>query len=313
MKKVRLAAVLLAALTLWTCAAALGEDFPPLNAAGFLDEGEFVFSDEEAGIWRYCSDSLWVEITRREQEKPKERWYEAEIRLREGAEGFRMIPWRETKRWTSLNYPYKIARQARSVFAVNSDFAHLRLSQKRVAGILLRGGEIVNTHTTSKKKIFPNLDTLALFADGDMRLFDANAHKAQEYVEMGAVDVLAFGPWLIRDGEINTADIKAIGRELCQRTAVGMAERGHYFVIVSEGRIAESKGTDLAFIAEKMKDLGCTLAINLDGGQSSAMIFMGRQINLVKNKKGNRASARKAAEILAIGTSDLCLTEDDAF
>ena len=199
------------------------------------------------------------------------------------------------------------------MFAVNSDFAHLRLSKKQRAGILLRGGEIVYSHTNQPNRGFPNLDTLALYPDGGMEVYTSNEKTAKEYVEMGAADVLSFGPWLIRDGEINTKAIKKLGGERAQRTAVGMAEKGHYFVIVTEGRKKDAKGTELSFVAEKMKDLGCTLAINLDGGQSSAMVFMGRQINSVINKKGYRASARKAAEILAIGTSGMCAGEDYPF
>ena len=82
---------------------------------------------------------------------------------------------------------------------------------------------------------------------------------------------------------------------------------------MTEGRTKESKGTTLSFVAEKMQAMGCTMAFNLDGGQSSAMVFLGKQINLVRNKKGLRASARKTAEILAIGTSPACAEENDPF
>ena len=44
--------------------------------------------------------------------------------------------------------------------------------------------------------------------------------------------------------------------------------------------------------------------MNLDGGQSSTILFMGRQICKVVNSSGRDASARKSAEILGIGYSD---------
>ena len=51
---------ILASLVLAGCSmAAVAEetgDFPALNDAGFLDSGEFVFEDEENGIWRYASE-----------------------------------------------------------------------------------------------------------------------------------------------------------------------------------------------------------------------------------------------------------------
>ena len=51
--------------------------FPDLNAAGFMDEGEFVYQDATAGIWRYCSPTLKVEIIRHQTTSPKMVWYEA--------------------------------------------------------------------------------------------------------------------------------------------------------------------------------------------------------------------------------------------
>ncbi len=286
--------------------------FPPLNEKGFLDEGEFVYEDDEAGVWRYCSTTLKVEIYRRTQAKPRLVWYEAEIWAAEG-EIFRMLPWSETKRWKDLNYPYKIAREHKTVFALNSDFAHLRLSKKMIAGILIRDGQIVYSHTKKKNRDFPNCDTLALMPDGDMRVYWSNELKPAEYVEMGALDVLAFGPWLIRDGELNTAALKKYGNGSAQRTGIGMIERGHYAAVMSEGRNKRSIGSSIRFIAERLHEMGCTVAFNLDGGQSASMVFMGKQICLVTNSKGYRASARKTAEILGIGQSDACADPDDPF
>ena len=73
--------LLLALMLLWStsCAAAEEGEFPALNDAGFLDSGEFVFENEEKGVWRYASETLRIEIYRREQKKPARVWYEAEV------------------------------------------------------------------------------------------------------------------------------------------------------------------------------------------------------------------------------------------
>lgn len=42
-----------------------------------------------------------------------------------------------------------------------------------------------------------------MLEDGSWRVFHSDEHSAQEYLDMGAVDVFSFGPYLIRDGEIN--------------------------------------------------------------------------------------------------------------
>ncbi len=312
----RLLALLMAALMIGLMAPALAEEsdedgaFPPLNEAGFLDEGEFLFEDEEAGVWRYAGQTLRVEIIRRTQEKPKQIWYEAEVWSRDG-DIFRMIANNPEKRMKSQEYPYKIARKNRTVLAINSDFAQLRITQKKRVGILLRDGEILSERTLAKNKgTFPNLDTLALFPDGDMQVFYSDEKTAEEYVEMGALDVLAFGPLLIRDGELNEAGLKKYGTSSAQRTAIGMVEKGHYFAMMLEGRHANSRGAGVSFLAEKLLEKGCTVAFNLDGGQTSTIVFMGHQLCQIGKTKRN-ASSRKTAEILGIGTSDLVRALDD--
>lgn len=305
----RMIALVLALLLLCGMAAAEGE-FPELNEDGFLDDGEFVYENDEEGVWRYASATLKVEIYRRTQDSPKQIWYEAEIWSGDG-ERFRMIPNDPEKRMTSQAYPYKIARNNRTVFALSSDYAQLRIAQKKRVGIILRDGEIISDRTLAQNKgTFPNLDTLALFADGDMQVFWSDEKTAEEYQEMGAVDVLAFGPWLIRDGELNAAALKKYGTSSAQRTAIGMVEKGHYFAMMLEGRHSNSKGAGISFLAERLLEKGCTTAFNLDGGQTSCIMFMGRQLCQINKTKRN-ASSRKTAEILGIGASELVAEADD--
>ena len=282
----------------------------PDEGSGFLDEGEYVLFDSSQGLYRYVSNTLRVEIVRRETKKPKRIWYEAEIWTRND-ERFQALPYSYEKRMTSLAYPYRIARLHRTVFGISGDFAHLRISQKALPGILLRDGEIVSSRTGAKnRKKFPNLDTLAIFPDGSMQTYWANDLTADEYVEMGAVDVFSFGPLLIKDGELNETGIKKYGRENAQRTAIGMVEPGHFFAVMVEGRHKGSVGCSVRFIGERMFELGCTEALNLDGGQSSSIVFMGYQICKVVNSDGKVCSARRAAEIIGIGISDYVAGDD---
>ena len=293
------------------CSAALAEgEFPELNADGFLNEGEFVYENAEEGVWRYVSQTLKVEIYRRTQTKPNQQWFEAEIWSRDG-EVFRMIPNDPDKRMKSQEWPYKIARKNQTVFALSSDYAQLRISQRKRVGIILRDGQMISDRTLAKNKgNFPNLDTLALFPDGDMQVYWSNELTAEQYQEAGATDVLAFGPWLIRDGELNTAALKKYGTSAAQRTAIGMVEKGHYFAMMLEGRYTKSRGAGISFLAEKLLEKGCVTAFNLDGGQTSCILFMGHQLCQV-NKNNPRASSRRTAEILGIGTSAQVAAVDD--
>jgi len=288
--------------------------FPELNAEGFLDgDGEFLFEDPDEGVWRYASDTLRVEIYRYYDQKARQTWYEAEIWAAEG-ENFHMIANDPEKRMSSTDYPKNISQKHGVVVAVNSDYAHLRKQQKARMGIIIRDGEVLSEKTRANFATgFPNLDTLALLPDGDMKVFLSNELKAKDYLEMGAYDVLAFGPYLIRDGELNAKGLKKYGTSSAPRTAVGMVEPGRYFLMMLEGRHTQAKGAGVSWLAEKLLDKGCTVGFNLDGGQTSCMVFMGKQISKIgKNakQKAKSLNARKTAEILGIGTSDLAMMAD---
>ena len=296
---------LLTAFFAFPWASAEESEFPELNAEGFLDEGEFVYFGEEEGLWRYASSTLWVEVRRTIQEKPARTWYEAEIRCKEGSEVPHMIANDPEKGLKSTEYPHKIARKNKTVIAVSNDYAQLRYRQKARMGIVIRDGKIWSEKTRKKgASKFPNLDTLALFPDGDMQVFDSDELTAQAYLDLGARDVLAFGPWLIRDGALNEEALKKYGRSKAERVAVGMAEKGHYWFMMLEGRITRSKGDGISFLAEKLMEKGCSVAFNLDGGQTACMVFMGHQLCKMVNGKRNKAS-RITADILGVGTSDL--------
>ncbi len=275
------------------------DDVFPYNREGFVDEGEYVYENDEEGVWRYVSPTLRIEILRHHDEANKLVWHEAEIFSKE-PERFKMIPKDITRRWKKLDYVPIIAKENGVVFALNSDFAHLRMEGKRTPGIIVRDGQIVVEKTRNRKStVFPNLDLLALFEDGDMKVFEFDEITGQELIDMGAVDVLAFGPNLVRDGEVNTEDVKKYGIYREPRTAIGMYEKGHYLAIMVEGRTKRSKGINLENLAALFREHGCSLAFNLDGGQSATMVFMGKQI--IQAGDGQNAKARSTAEIFAIG------------
>ena len=313
-------AVLLAVLLLAGAAAAeeeewvsLDEDtgaWPLLNDAGFLDSGEFVFEDAGNGVWRYCSSTLKVEILRKTETEPvKLIWYEAEVWSRK--EIFAPVTNEPGKHFSNADWPAKVCSKNGAVLAINGDYAsnrwnNIHYPKKRYkVGILLRDGEILSSETKpSGNTSFPNLDTLALFPDGGMEVHDSKELTAEEYREKGAVTVLAFGAWLIRDGEF-TPHLPKFDDYRAPRTALGMIEPGHYIAIMVEGRHRDSKGCNLTHIAEKFRDRGCGLAFNLDGGETSCILFMGKQICKVGNSGNAKGHARKEPEFLAIGTSAL--------
>lgn len=90
------------------------------------------------------------------------------------------------------------------------------------------------------------------------------------------------------------------------RCAIGMVEPGHYFAALAEGRIRNvSVGVSVAQMAEWMQKGGCREALNLDGGQTAVMAFMGKQISRIGKYDGGKTSARATTEIIGVGRSNL--------
>ncbi len=297
----------LLATLLLVCSNCLAEgEFPQLNADGFLDEGEFVYANEDEGVWRYASQDLKIEIIRRSEEEPiKVRWYEAEV-WSKGDEVWRLFTNEEGKHMSTNSWPYIVAQKNQAVLAISTDFAQYRYPKRDTSvGIIIRNGKVFSKKTRkSTYKGFPNLDVLALYPDGRMEVYDSDEKTADEYLAMGVTTTLAFGPYLIRDGVINTEGLAHLSKSRNPRAAIGMVEPGHTFAMMLEGRCKESKGGTVDFLAEKMLARGCTTAFNLDGGETACILFMGEQLNIVGGANNKAGNARRTTELLGIGVSE---------
>ena len=283
--------------------------FPVLNEEGFLDVGEYVYINAEAGVWRYVDDQLKVEIYRRTGKNEKGSnltWFEAEVWNR-GDETWRMFSNVEGKHMSYNAWPYAVAQKNQLVLGISTDFAQNRYPKKDASvGIIIRNGKVFSDKTrAANSKRWPPLDVLALYPDGNMEVYNSDEHTAQEYLDMGVETTLAFGPLLIRDGVRNDADISTMNLGNNPRVAIGMVEKGHTFAMMLEGRHKGSVGAFLDFLADRMLEKGCTLAINLDGGETACMTFMGEQISFVGGISNKNSYARKTTELLGIGVSEL--------
>ena len=98
------------------------------------------------------------------------------------------------------------------------------------------------------------------------------------------------GPVLVLDGAINISndnERKFAGKSkdnLEPRTAIGYTKDNKIIVFVCEGRSIDAAGLSLPAMASIMRDLGCTEAMNLDGGGSSCMLINGKVTNTPSSK-----------------------------
>ncbi|MET3645189.1 phosphodiester glycosidase family protein [Streptococcus gallinaceus] len=143
---------------------------------------------------------------------------------------------------------------------------------------------------------------LAIYADGTFGIVYENKTTAQELLDSGVVNLLAFGPTLAKDGEIAVDTNSEVGQAMTSnpRTAIGIIDENHYIIVVSDGRTSESAGLTLYELAQVMKSYGAKTAYNLDGGGSSTLYFNGQVINK-PTTNGNTIKERAVSDIVYIG------------
>ena len=94
--------------------------------------------------------------------------------------------------------------------------------------------------------------------------------------------IISGGPYLVKDSEVyvdmSAEKLGAIGGKN-PRTAIGYTKDNHLIMVAVDGRENQSVGMTLMQLASFMKSIGCTNAINLDGGGSTVMYVNGQVVN----------------------------------
>lgn len=140
-------------------------------------------------------------------------------------------------------------------------------------GVVIRNGVIYRANPT-------DCDVCVLYYDGSMKVMPGSSFSVEEAVEDGAWQAWTFGPALLdANGDPITA-FASTNRIINAnpRTAIGYYEPGHYCLVVVDGR-GESSGISLSRLSKLFESLGCAAAYNLDGGNSSIMVWGNEVIN----------------------------------
>ena len=276
---------------------------PARTEDGFLspdaEDDPYVFTDADEGHYIYLSQDLFVEIKRYTDPNLTLVWYETEIKVQNEETLHCYLTEKNTNSYR-FSTPEALAAANNAVVALTDDFFNYRLYNSEIPGIIIRNGEIISNTTYQKTDTWPPLDTLAVFLDGSMKTFGKNEYTAQEYLDMGAVQVFAFGPILVQDGELGERiqdDTYYHYRE--PRCALGMIAPGHYLTLTVNGRTDDSSGAYLLWLGQRMIQRGVTEALNLDGGGTTSLVFMGETVN--EDGTGS-SSVRSISSIIAFGT-----------
>lgn len=112
--------------------------------------------------------------------------------------------------------------------------------------------------------------------------------------------ILSSGPLLLFEGDTVAQVRQKFNTNRHPRTAVGITGDNRLIAVVADGRSAQAYGMTIAELAAVMKALGCTVAMNLDGGGSSTAWVRGAGVvNFPSdNKKFDHEGERAVANCI---------------
>lgn len=185
----------------------------------------------------------------------------------------------------------EIAEDNNAILAINGDYYG---AQEK--GYVLRNGVLYRSAAESGQ------EDLVIYEDGSFEIIEEKSVSADSLLEVGAQQILSFGPALVINGQVSVSEDEEVGKAKSSnpRTAIGIIDELHYVFVVSDGRTDESEGLSLHELAEFMQSLSVETAYNLDGGGSSTMVFNGEVINN-PTTSGRSVKERSVSDIVYIG------------
>lgn len=144
-------------------------------------------------------------------------------------------------------------------------------------GIVISEGELVSGTPSEYGPVIGINDQNKLVV-GDM--------SAKQALDWGVRDAVTFGPIFINQYEnvFNSARLAGLN----PRTAIGQRADGTFLLLVMDGRQPLSFGALYPDIIQIMQDYGAMTAANLDGGNSTVMVYENETVNSTVSIYGAR-------------------------
>ena len=170
-----------------------------------------------------------------------------------------------------------LARRQNAVLAINGDY----YSYYQYGYILRQGKEF-------RDKLRAERDVLAIDENGDFHIFYTPEKNSMQPVMKNKklINVFHFGPSLVVNGQVDSLEASYWLAPESKRQRMCIAQTGEleYMALCCAAPLRGSEGMTLLQFAQLAQELGAQTAYNLDGGDSTMMIFKGQKINDVENK-----------------------------
>lgn len=170
-----------------------------------------------------------------------------------------------------------LAKRQNAVLAIDGDyFCYSDF------GFVLRQGELFMDELQGER------DVLAIDEDGNFHTFylPDSGEVPTEIDGKKVINAFHFGPALVVNGQIGQLKAGEWMVPTLKRQRMCIAQTGplEYMALCCAAPARGSSGMDIREFAKLAKDLGAITAYNLDGGDSTIMIFRNKKINDVNNK-----------------------------
>ncbi|MDO4982419.1 MAG: phosphodiester glycosidase family protein [Eubacteriales bacterium] len=199
----------------------------------------------------------------------------AEIKVADGSQLRRKLS--EDAYGSSVqNYASALADSANAVVAMNADFYGFRQ-----IGVTVYNRQLFRFSPDK-------LDNCFINSAGDMLFMKAGSiadeYQMQQYIaDNDILFSLSFGPILVDNGVLQHCDSYPIGEMNLEysRAGLGMVDDLHYLYMTVNHCNGQNPRCNVNEFGELMYSKGCVKAYNLDGGQTSEIVFNGRPINYI--------------------------------
>ena len=201
----------------------------------------------------------------------------------------------------ALEKTTSIAARHKAVAAVNGSF--FRMKAPYGPTTYVRTGGIykgIDNEGSSRKR--DQFESGCLAITGRKAIVAKALSKELDWEDgIEAEDLISSGPLLISGGVPEVCKDVKFNTNRHPRTAVGILPDGSKVFVVVDGRSSKSQGATIEEMQKIMMWLGCTDALNLDGGGSSTMVVRGKIVNHpCDNKAFDSEGERSVANAIII-------------
>jgi len=166
-------------------------------------------------------------------------------------------------------------------------------------------GKVINTNQLNKNNNRAKHQQAAVVIEKGkiaVKKWDGSVDWETKLIEE---NVLLNGPLLTYNTQDEELDTTSFTRLRHPRTCLGIKPNGRVILLTVDGRNEHSAGMSLPELTRLMKWLGCTTAINFDGGGSTTLWIEGMPDNGVinyptDNKKWDHQGERKVANVVLV-------------